>query len=132
MASIFTKIINNEIPARFVYKDEIVVSFLTINPFTPGHVLVVPIKEFDHWLDLDEDILTHIMKVSKKISQALMQCFDCERIGFEIAGFEVPHTHIHLIPANSNLDMDLSRGDPTPSHEFMNAIQTKIVASLSK
>lgn len=130
MASVFTKIIEGEFPARFIYKDDVVVSFLTINPVTPGHVLVVPIAQVDHWIDLDEKTLSHIMKVSKKISKVLMDCFECERIGFEIAGFEVPHTHIHLIPANHNEDMDLSLGDPTPSPEFLDAIQTKIVAHL--
>ena len=132
MASVFTKIIEGEFPARFIYKDDVVVSFLTINPVTPGHVLIVPIAEVDHWVDLDPKTLSHIMGVAQKISSALMACFDCERIGFEIAGFEVPHAHIHLIPANHNEDLDLSRGDPTPSHEFLDAIQTKIVAKLAE
>ena len=131
MASIFTKIIDGELPARFIYKDDVVVSFLTVNPVAPGHVLVVPIEEVDHWVDLEQSTIDHIMKVSKMISKALIKCFDSERIGLEIAGFEVPHTHIHLIPANSNLDMDLSRGDPTPTPEFLDAIQTKIVAMLA-
>lgn len=130
MTSVFTKIINGELPARFVYKDDKVVSFLTINPVTPGHLLIVPIKEVDHWVDLDMKTIDHIMKVAQKLSAVLMKCFDSERIGLEIAGFEVAHAHIHLIPANSNLDMDLSRGDPTPSHEFMDAIQAKIIAAL--
>lgn len=130
MASVFTKIIKGEIPARFIYKDDLVVSFLTINPVTPGHCLIVPIKEVDHWVDLEAKTLSHIMVVAKKISTVLMNCFDCERIGLEVAGFEVPHAHLHLIPANNNYDLDLSRGDPTPSHEFLDAIQARIIGAL--
>ena len=71
MASVFTKIIEGEFPARFIYKDDVVVSFLTINPVTPGHVLIVPIAEVDHWVDLDPKTLSHIMGVAQKISSAL-------------------------------------------------------------
>jgi diadenosine tetraphosphate (Ap4A) HIT family hydrolase len=131
MASVFTKVINGEFPARFVYRDERAVAFLTINPVVPGHVLVVPVQEVDHWIDLDESTLNHVMAVSQNIGRALEKAFPCEKIGMTIQGLEVPHVHVHLMPINSSADVDLSRADPSPSPELLDAVQAKIIAALA-
>lgn len=98
MPTIFTHIINGDIPGTFVYRDELCVAFLSINPLADGHVLVVPIEEVDHWVDLSPALSQHLFAVSHRLSNALTQAFPCERVGLIIAGYEVNHCHIHLIP----------------------------------
>ena len=105
MASVFTLIIEGKIPGNFVYQDDIAVAILTIQPIREGHVLVIPRKEVDQWSDLDADTAAHLMKVSHKIANALKTIFPCTRIGLMIAGLEVPHTHIHLVPMDSMEDL---------------------------
>lgn len=131
MASVFSKVISGEFPARFVYRDEDIVSFLTINPIVPGHVLVVPVKEVEHWIDLDDELLSKLMNVSKKIGKAIYESFDCEKVAANIVGLEVPHVHVHLIPINVVEDVDFSRADPSPSPELMDAVQAKIISALN-
>jgi histidine triad (HIT) family protein len=97
MASVFTRIIEGELPARFVWRDEQCVAFLT-HPIRSGHTLVVPRKEVDHWLDLEPELAAHLMFVAQSIGKALKQGFEASRVVFLIAGTEVPHAHIHLIP----------------------------------
>jgi diadenosine tetraphosphate (Ap4A) HIT family hydrolase len=97
MATLFTKIIEGEIPGRFVWRDDRAVVFLTIAPITPGHVLVVPIEEVDHWIDLDPELAAHLMRVAMEVGRAQMQVFTPRRIGMIIAGLEVPHCHLHLV-----------------------------------
>lgn len=132
MASVFTKVITGEFPARFVYRDDDVVAFLTINPVVTGHVLVVPIKEVEHWIDLDDETLAKLMKVSRKVGQAISQAFPCEKVAANIVGLEVPHVHIHLMPINTIEDVDFSHADPSPSPELLDAVQTKIIAALAQ
>lgn len=108
MASVFTKIINGEIPGTFIHQDEHCVAIMTIQPLREGHVLVIPKLEIDHWYDMEDDLTSHIMLVSKKISQAIKIAYPCERVGMMIAGLEVPHTHVHLMPIDSMADFDLS------------------------
>ena len=98
MPSVFSRIIAGELPGRFVWRDADCVAFLTINPLQPGHTLVVPRREVDHWLDLDEPTARHLMSVSQVVGRAQQAAFACERVGLIIAGFEVPHTHLHVIP----------------------------------
>lgn len=131
MASVFTKIIGGEFPARFVYRDDDVVAFLTINPIAPGHTLVVPVKEIDHWIDLDDDTLSKMLIVSKKVSAAIAQAFPCEKVALSILGLEVPHAHVHLVPIDTEADMDFAKADPSPSPEFLDAVQAKIIAALN-
>lgn len=100
MSSVFSKIIQGELPGRFVYRDESVVAFLTIEPVRYGHVLVVPIREVDKWTDLAEEEWLHLSAVAQRVGQAVLRSFDCQRAGTLIAGFEVPHTHIHVFPAD--------------------------------
>ena len=106
MSSIFSKIIAGEIPGRFVWKDEKCVAFMDIMPASHGHLLVVPREEIDRWPDLPPELAAHLFAVAHKISQALDQAFDKDRVALMIAGFDVPHTHIHLFPADSMAEYD--------------------------
>jgi histidine triad (HIT) family protein len=101
MPTVFTRIIDGEIPATFVWRDDRCVVFMSINPMARGHALVVPIEELDHWVDGDPDLLAHLFEVTRVIGQAQDAAFTPERVGVIIAGYEVPHTHIHAIPTNS-------------------------------
>lgn len=109
MASVFTKIINREIPGYFVWEDELCVAIMTIQPVRDGHVLVIPKQEIDHWDNLPDELHAHLMIVCKKIAKALKATFPSRRIGLLVAGFEVPHAHIHLMPIDTMHDFDLSK-----------------------
>jgi histidine triad (HIT) family protein len=100
VSTIFTRIINGEIPGTFIWRDDHCVAFMSINPMSFGHVLVVPIAEIDHWVDGDSELVAHLFEVSRVIALAQKSVFRCERVGLIIAGYEVPHTHIHLVPTN--------------------------------
>lgn len=117
MATIFTRIIEGELPARFVWKDELCVAFLSINPIRPGHALVVPRREVDHWLDLDDDLTAHVMRVSRSIGRAIQGGFEPTRVGLMIAGLDVPHLHIHVLPIDGIEDLDFENAaqDPDPA-----------------
>ena len=119
MASVFSKIINGEFPGRFVWKDERCVAFLTINPIKPGHTLVVPREEIDHWLDLPPDLLDHLTRVSQTIGRAIQAAWNPEKVGMMLAGLEVPHTHIHLIPIWGLRDLSFANADPKPAAEAL-------------
>lgn len=93
-------IINDEIPGTFVYRDDQCVAIMSINPITPGHVLVIPIEEVDHWIDASPELSAHLFAVAHRLAQAMERAFGCERVGMLIAGYEVPHMHIHLVPTN--------------------------------
>ena len=105
MPSLFTRIILGEIPGHFVHRDEICVAFLTINPITTGHTLVVPIEEIDEWTNLSDATSTHLMLVAKRIGLAQKSLYKCNRVGLIIAGFEIPHCHLHVIPTNTMDDL---------------------------
>lgn len=126
MATVFTKVINGELPGRFVYRDERCVAFLTIAPMQPGHTLVVPIEEYDHWLDLPADLNQHLFAVSKKVGDAIQQVFNPVKVGLIIAGLEVPHVHIHLVPIWHVRDMDFDHQDPNPDQGMMDDAMEKI------
>jgi histidine triad (HIT) family protein len=121
VASIFTKIIEREIPGRFVYEDDVCVVFLTIAPLRPGHALVVPRVEVDHWIDLDPDVAAHLMRVAHTIGRAQQRAFSPERIGLIIAGMEVPHTHLHVVPIRSEADLNFANADHAASPESLDA-----------
>lgn len=108
MSSVFTMIIEGDLPGTFVWKDEQCVAFMSINPISFGHTLVVPRDEIDHWIDVPSILQRHLFDVAGKIAVAQKQAFNSRRVGMVIAGFEVPHTHIHLIPMNTMADMDFS------------------------
>ena len=130
MASLFTRIIDGEIPGRFVWSDEVCVAFSTIAPITPGHTLVVPRSEVDHWIDLDDDVAAHLMVVAKAIGSAQADAFSPARIGMIIAGMEVPHTHLHVIPIETEADLDFRRADASASADALDAAADRLRAAL--
>ncbi|MFP7366172.1 HIT family protein [Corynebacterium callunae] len=108
MASVFTKIINGELPGRFVYRSENVVAFLSIEPLTYGHTLIVPVAEVDRWTDLPHDIWVEVNEAAQLIANAIVKAFGSARCGYIIAGFDVPHTHIHLFPTDKMADYNFA------------------------
>jgi histidine triad (HIT) family protein len=106
MPTIFTKIIEGELPGTFVWRDDVCVAFLSIAPIRTGHTLVVPRAEVDHWIDLDPDVNAHMMRVAQDVALAQQAAFSPLRVGLIIAGLEVPHTHVHVIPIDGMQDMD--------------------------
>ena len=117
MASIFTRIIEGELPARFVHRDDRCVAFLSIAPLQPGHTLVVPIDEVDHWVDLDPDLMAHCTRVAQQVAVAQQQVFSPAKVGLMIAGLEVPHVHLHVVPIRGVHDLDFANAqtDPDPA-----------------
>lgn len=111
MVSVFTRIIDGELPGRFVWRDERCVGFLSIAPLRPGHTLVVPRREVDHWIDLDPDETAHLLVVAQHIGRAQQIAFSPVRIGLMIAGLEVPHVHVHVVPIDGVHDLDFSNAD---------------------
>jgi diadenosine tetraphosphate (Ap4A) HIT family hydrolase len=132
MATIFTKIINGELPGRFVYEDDQTVAFLTIEPMTPGHTLVVPRAEIDQWQDVDGAVFGRVMTVSQLIGKAVCRAFDAKRAGVIIAGLEVPHLHIHVFPTRSLSDFGFANVDRNPSPQSLDEAQAKIKAALTE
>ena len=131
MATLFTHIINGDIPGTFVYRDNLCVVFLTINPLADGHVLVVPIEEVDHWVDLSPALSHHLFEVSHRIGKALQVAFPCERVGMIIAGYEVNHCHIHLIPTKNLGQFNFANAAPSIAREELEAHAEKIRAAMA-
>ena len=123
-------IINGDLPGRFVWKDDLCVAFLSINPMAPGHTLVVPRVEVDHWIDLDSDLADHLFTVSKKIGKALDLGFKPKKVGLMIAGLEVPHAHIHVIPMEGMHDLDADSADLAPNPDDLDAAADRVRAAL--
>lgn len=119
MASVFSLIIEGNIPGHFIYKDDIAVAFMTIQPIRAGHVLVVPREEVDQWSDLSEETAEHLMKVAHKIANAQKKAFGCTRVGLMIAGLEVPHTHLHVIPMESMEDLSFANAKDASQEELI-------------
>lgn len=130
MPSIFTRIIEGELPGRFVWRDELCVAFLSIAPIRTGHTLVVPIAEVDHWLDLEPSTAAHLMTVSQTIGKAQMQAFRPSRVGLIIAGLEVPHVHLHVVPIDSEGDLRFDRADPNTPAEALDDAADRLRAAL--
>lgn len=101
MATVFTRIISGELPGTFLHRGPRVVVFLSINPIAPGHALVVPIREVDEWTDLTGTEAAEVFEVARLVGVSMKDTFGCERVGLIVAGFEVPHCHVHVIPADS-------------------------------
>ena len=118
MATIFTKIIEGDIPGHVVWSDEVCAAFLDLEPLTPGHVLVVPREEIDHWVDLPQATLAHLMEVSATIGRAQQKVFGSERVGMIVQGFEVPHAHLHVFPTSDPDDFDLTRKGPRDQEDL--------------
>lgn len=127
--TIFSQIIEGSIPGRFVWADAHCVAIATIEPVRPGHVLVVPRQPYPAWTDMPAEEAAHLMRVAHAIAHAQLSIFECERIGLTIAGFEVPHTHLHLIPLRSEADLSLANAQavaPEVLESTMSALRTQL------
>lgn len=131
MSTIFTKIINREIPGRIVFEDDLCVAFLTIEPLSPGHTLVVPRSEIDHWLAVDPALASHLMLVSQRIGRAIHEVYNPVKVGMMIAGLEVPHTHIHVTQMNTTTDLDFANADRNATPEDLDAAADALRGALS-
>lgn len=126
MPSIFTKIINKEIPAYIVAEDEHHIAFLDINPVAIGHTLVVPKQEVDYIFDLEDEALSRLNLFAKKVAKGLKKAVPCRRIGVAVIGLEVPHTHVHLVPLNSMQDINFSKPKLSPPKEELEQVARQI------
>lgn len=131
MTTIFTRIIKGEIPGTFVHRDERAVAFMTINPITDGHLLVVPVAEVDQWTDLDQETVIHLFSLAHTIGGAIKRSFDCQRIGLIVAGYEVPHCHIHVLPTDSLSDLNFANAKATVERSVLEDHAARIVAALA-
>ena len=131
MTTIFTRIINGEIPGTFVFRDEACVAFMSINPLADGHVLVVPRDEVDHWVDLSPYMASHLFEVSHRISRALQNAFPCERVGLIIAGYEVNHCHIHLVPTVNMGQLSFANAAATVDRIVLESNANRIIDALN-
>ncbi len=131
MASIFTKIINREIPGHIIAEDEDYLAFLDINPLVMGHVLVVPKQEVDYIFNLSEDVYVGLHLFAKNVAKAVEASTDCIRIGVAVIGLEVPHVHIHLVPLNQISDINFSKPKLSPSQEELERMAEKIKSELA-
>jgi histidine triad (HIT) family protein len=117
MATVFTRIIEGDLPGTFVHRDERCAVFMSINPLATGHCLIVPTREVDHWVDLKIDESQHLFTVAHQIAQAQRAAFPCDKVGMIIAGYEVPHAHIHLIPTTHMGQLDFANAAASVSRE---------------
>lgn len=130
MSTIFTKIINREIPAYIIAEDERFLAFLDAFPLVKGHTLVVPKQELDYIFDIEDDLLANLHIFAKQIAIAMKKAIPCTRIGMTVIGLEVPHTHIHLIPINQVSDMNFAKSKIQLSPEEMISVASEIKAYL--
>lgn len=131
MPTLFTRIIDGDIPARFVWKDDRCVAFLTIAPIRRGHVLVVPREEIDHWLDAPAELSHHLLDVARTIGRAIETVYRPERVGLMVAGLEVPHLHIHVLPIDGLADLSFANADPNIAPELLDEDQQKLADALA-
>ena len=132
MPSVFTRIIEGELPGRFIWRDDTVVAFLSIGPLSTGHTLVVPRAEVDHWLDLDPATWQRVGEVTRIVGQAIQEAFDPPRVGTAIAGFEVPPCHVHVAALRELADLDFTRADPDPDPAALDAAAEQLRAALRR
>lgn len=123
MASIFSKIIAGDIPGHFVWKDAWAVAIMTIQPIREGHVLVIPREEVDQWDNLDAELLSHLSRVSQSVAKGLKRAYPARRVGLMIAGLEVPHTHIHVVPMDSMADLSFAHVRDAGAEELAGAAE---------
>ena len=131
MPTVFTRVMTGELPGRIVYSDDRCAAFLTIAPLRSGHTLVVPREEIGNWLDLPDDLLAHLGEVSRRVGRAVVEATRAERVGLIIAGFEVDHVHLHLIPADTMDDLDFARADASPDQAAEDAVAQRIRDALA-
>lgn len=132
MTTIFSRIIDGELPGRFVYRDDVCVAFLTIAPISTGHTLVVPRAEVDRWTDLDEATMAHLGAVAHRVGRAQQEAFGADRVTLLIAGLEVPHTHLHVFPIRTEADIDFGRADAGVAPEVLDDAAARLRAALGE
>jgi histidine triad (HIT) family protein len=130
MPTLFTRIIDGEIPGTFVWRDDRCVAFLSINPLRRGHTLVVPREEIDHWIDCPPELANHLFDVSRQIGTALQRAFLPTRVGLMIAGLEVPHLHLHLVPMDGVHDLDFANAASSVEREELESSAEMIRSEL--
>jgi histidine triad (HIT) family protein len=130
MASIFTKIVNGEIPCYKIAETDNCLAFLDVLPLTAGHALVVPKKEVDNYFDLEDALFEEVNALAKKVSAAIKKTVPCTRIGVAVIGLEVPHAHVHLVPINSLSDLDFTKERAKFTQEEFNSLAKKIAENL--
>ncbi|MBI5150889.1 MAG: HIT family protein [Candidatus Omnitrophica bacterium] len=118
MPTLFTRIVKGEIPCHKICEDECFLAFLDIRPINPGHTLVIPKKEIDYIFDLDDALLGGIMVFSREIAAAIKKSVECRRVGIMVAGIEVPHAHVHLVPIQSVGDLNFAKSKPADDQEL--------------
>ena len=131
MATIFSRIIAGEIPGTFVYRDDRCVAFMSVNPLARGHVLVVPIDEIDHWIDASPQLVGHLFDVAHRIGRAQQAAFACNRVGVIVAGYEVPHAHIHVIPTENMSQLAFENAAPSVDRDELEAAAEAIRSVLA-
>ena len=130
MASIFSRVIAGELPARFVWRDPDCVAFLSINQLRPGHALVVPRREVDDWLDLDAALSAKVFDVARRVGRGVAKAFPCRKVGVVVAGLEVPHVHVHLVPITGLHDLDFDRQDRNPDPRALDDAAARLRTAL--
>jgi len=131
MATLFTRIIEGDLPGHFVWRDELCVGFLSIAPLNPGHTLVVPRVEIEHWIDLDSELVGHLFKITQSIGKALAREYKPVKVGTIVLGLEVPHVHIHAVPVWNPTDLDFHNANPNTSSEALAQEAQKIRTALT-
>lgn len=131
MSSIFTKIVQGEIPSYKIAEDEKYYAFLDINPLAKGHTLVIPKSETDYIFDITDDDLAGMMIFAKKVAKAIEAVVPCKRVGLAVLGLEVPHAHIHLIPINTVYDIDFKQPKLSFTHEEFVALTAEIISKIT-
>lgn len=129
MASVFTKIIQGELPSYKIFENEHLLAILTLDPIQPGHTILFPKKEIDHFFDVNDPEYTEIFRAAKSIARAIREAFGCKRVGMAVQGFEVPHFHLHLIPMWGTEDFEFRKAKRLPPEEMKKA-QEAILAKL--
>jgi len=130
MPTVFTRIIEGDLPGTFVWRDDRCVAFLSINPMAHGHTLIVPIDEVDHWVDAPADLAAHLFDIAHIVGRAQQMAFAPERVGMIVAGYEVPHTHIHVVPTNSMRELSFANAAASVSREDLDAAAEAIRSAL--
>ena len=129
MASVYTRILAGELPGRFVHRDERAAAFLTIAPINPGHVLVVPVQEVDHWDDLEPDLAAHCFLLAQRVAKAVKAAYAPKRVALVIAGLEVPHTHLHVLGIDSEAELSFARARHDVPAAELDEAQGRLIAA---
>lgn len=129
MSSVFTKVLSGELPGRFVFRDDRCAVFLTIAPINPGHLLVIPVQEVDHWDDLEPELAAHLFLVAQRAAKAVKAVFAPVRVGLVIAGLEVPHAHLHVIGFDTESELSFERARTDTPAEELDDVQQRLVAA---